>query len=204
MAYATLADLKEELRIASSGDDSLLEGKLQEAQMILERVYNRRFEATAVETRYVDCSPAFVEGRTLHLPWDVCRITEIVNGDGTVIPVEAYVTTPRLRSVADGASVAVAVPEWWPWYAVTLKGNSGRSWRYTGSQEEAIAITGLFAFSEAVPVNVRSATVRLAYWLYQQRDVATDMPGGAGKQGLVLPAHLPQDVSARMVGLRRL
>jgi hypothetical protein len=182
----------------------LLEGKLQEAQTILERVFNRRFEATAVETRYVDCAHPFVEGRNLLLPWDVCQITEIVNGDGTVIPVEAYVTTPRLRSVANGASLAVAVAEWWPWYAVTLKSNSGLSWRYTGSREEAIAITGLFAFSATVPSNVRSATVRLAYWLYQQRDVATDMPGGAGKHGMVLPAHLPQDVSARMVGLRRL
>jgi hypothetical protein len=205
VAYATLEDLRTELRIGSIADDELLTAKLEEAQLILERTYNRRFEATAVETRYVDCAHPAVDGRNLLLPWDVCQIDEVRNGDGLVVPVEAYVTTPRLRSVADGASLAVAIPEWWPWYTIALKAGSGLAWRHNGSPEEAIAITGKFAFSETAPANVRSATVRLAYWLYQQRDTAVDMPGVVGKQGVtLLPADLPHDVASRMRGLRRL
>jgi hypothetical protein len=208
MAYATLADLKAELSITATRDDALLTAKLEEAQFIIERTYNRRFEATAVETRLLDCAYPHVgdDGRTLLLPWDVCQIDEVRNGDGTVIPVEAYVTTPRLRSVADGASVAIDVPEWWPWYAIVLKAGSGLRWRHNGSPEEAIAITGMFAFSATPPANVRSATIRLAYWLYQQRDVAADVSSATvGKQGKVLlPAQLPQDVEMRLRGLRRL
>lgn len=205
MAYATLDDLKTELRISGTGEDALLTSKLDEAQRIIEQVYHRRFEASTEETRFVDYSAQTVQGRSLLLPWDVCRVSEIRNGDGEVVPVAAYVTTPRLRSVSDGASIMVDVPEWWPWYAITLKQSSRISWTYDSDPEEAIAITGKFAFSEAAPANVKSATVRLAYWLYQQRDVATDLPTQPSKQGKMLtPADLPQDVQLRLKGLRRL
>lgn len=206
MAYATLSDLKTELRIESLEDDALLTAKLAEAQHIIEHTYNRRFEAAEDETRFVDYSHESVQGATLLLPWDICRVCEIRNGDGDIIPVEAYVTLPRLRGVVNGESVMVEAPEWWPWYGIVLKQSSRLRWTYDSDREEAIRITGRFAFSETAPPNVRSATIRLAYWLYQQRDVAGDFARAVtGKQGKVLlPAGLPQDVQLRLKGLRRI
>ena len=206
MAYATLDDLRNELRIEDVVDDDILSEKISAAQRLIEQVCNRQFEASTDETRFVDYSSHTIQGRSLLLPWDVCRITQIVNGDGEVVPVDAYVTTPRLRTVEAGESLMVDVPQWWPWYAITLKASSGLRWTYEEDREEAIRITGRFAFSETAPPNVRSATVRLAYWLYQQRDVATDLPvvGVSRQIGVVLtPSTLPQDVAQRLKGLKR-
>lgn len=206
MAYATVNDLLIELRIDGTDEDDLLLRKIAEAQRIIEQVCNRQFEASTDETRFVDYSSRTIRGRALLLPWDVCRITEIRNGDGEVIPVEAYVTTPRLRTVQGGETHMVDVPSWWPWYAITLKQSSRLSWTYDEDPEEAISITGRFAFSETAPPNVKSATIRLAYWLYQQRDVATDLPivGISRNIGTVLtPPTLPRDVEERLKGLKR-
>lgn len=205
--YATLEQLKAETGIRESKDDDLLTQKIAEAQDILERTYKRRFEAPAPETRFVDYSPETLadNGRTLLLRFDVCQIDEVKNGDGTVISVDQYVTTPRLRSVSDGKSLAVGVPEWWPWYALTLKRNSGLRWMHNGQLEECFALTGRFAFSVTPPPAVVSATIRLAYWLYKQRDNAQNIPSPtAGKYGqILLPADLPEDVQVKMKGLKR-
>lgn len=205
--YATLEQLKAETNIRESTHDNLLTQKLAEAQDILERTYKRRFEAPASETRFVDYRPESLadNGRTLLLPWDICQIDEVKNGDGTVITVEQYVTTPRLRSVVDGKSLAVGVPEWWPWYALTLKSNLGLRWQHNGQRQECFALTGRFAFSLTPPPAVVSATIRLAFWLYKQRDNAQNIPSPtAGKYGqILLPADLPEDVQVKMKGLKK-
>lgn len=206
MAYATLEQLKAELNITHTREDVILATKLEDAQAILERAYRRRFEATAEETRYVDYSPVAVkDGRALFVPWDVCRISQIVNGDGRIITADEYVTVPRLRSVSGGESLLPAVAEAWPWYAIQLKASTGLVWTYDESPEEAIAITGKFAFSETAPYVVRRATIRLAAWLYHQRDTMTDiLAPTASKEGTTLmPSSLPEDVQAFMKGLRR-
>ena len=107
MAYATLDQLKAELNITKDNQDELLADKLTDAQAVLELIYKRCFEAPEEEeTRYVDYDPAFVKDgrRGLLLPqaWDVCQISQVVNGDGTVITPDKYVTEPRLRNVSGG------------------------------------------------------------------------------------------------------
>ena len=211
MAYATLEQLKAELNITHATLDALLADKLADAQAILELIYKRRFEAPEEEeTRYVDYAPAFVKDgrRGLLLPqgWDVCRISQIVNGDGTEITPNQYVTQPRARSISGGA---ITLPSYasggWPWFALQLKASTGLYWTYEGDREEAIAITGKFAFSETAPTAVRRATIRLAAWLFQQRDMMADFqkPRPSKHGVLLLPSHLPEDVQSLMKGLRK-
>lgn len=213
MAYATLEQLKAELNITHDKQDDLLADKLTDAQAVLELIYKRCFEAPAEEeTRYVDYDPAFVKDgrRGLLLPqaWDVCQISQVVNGDGTVITPDKYVTEPRLRNVSGGV---ITLPPYssagggWPWYALQLKASSGLYWTYEGDTKEAIAITGKFAFSATVPYVVRRATIRLAVWFYQQRDNLTDFqkPKPSKHGIMLLPANLPEDVQGLMKGLRK-
>lgn len=202
MAYALLEELVQEMGLPPEDfvDDGLLQEKLDAAQVIIEGVTKRSFEAGADETRLIDCTPDTVNGRTLHVPYDLCQITSIVNGDGVTITADEYVTEPRLRSVADGASILPAVRDAWPWWGVTLKASSGKAWSYTSDPEEAITITGRFAFSVTPPDDIKTATLRLADWLYQQRnDLRDRQESGTSTDGVLLPmADLPMDVQARL------
>jgi hypothetical protein len=214
MAYATLEELKAELEISGTKHDAILQVKLEDAQAMLERIYRRRFEAPEQEeTRYVDCTPPFVDPtrKVLLIPqeWEgLCRISSIVNGDGEEILVDKYVTVPRLRHVVEGASVQSTLgisAGVWPWWIIQLRGDSGLYWTYRGSPEEAIAITGHFTTFAVAPYEVRRATIRLAAWMYHQRDTLTDLPmPKASKDGvMLLPSHLPEDVQTLMKGLKR-
>lgn len=202
MAYALLEELLQEMGIDPEefSDDGLLQDKLDAAQNIIEGVTKRTFEATADEIRLIDCTPDTVQGRTLYVPYDLCQITSIINGDGSPITVDQYVTEPRLRSVADGASVLPAVHDAWPWWGIKLKASSRKAWTYTTDPEEAISITGRFAFSVEPPDAIKTATLRLADWLYQQRnDLRDRQESGTSTDGVLLQmADLPMDVQARL------
>lgn len=201
MAYATIDDLRAELRnFEPDADEDRWQDKLDEAQRTIENVCHRRFEAAAPETRYIDCLFPDVDGLVLTLPWDCCRITGITNGDGTAVAVNAYVTRPRLRTVSGGESLLPGTPEAWPFYAIQLKANAGVNWTYDTDPEEAIAVTGYWAFSETPPADIKAATIRLADWFYHQADNLTDVDENkASRSGVLLTMmDLPLDVQRRL------
>jgi hypothetical protein len=141
MAYITVAELQRELGVLDDPVDELaMEGVIADAQDIIERTTHRRFEVTADETRTVDYNEETVNGRTLTLPWDLCQITSITNGDGTSITPSQYVTTPRLRSVSGSTVSLPAVPDAWPWYEIVLLHSSNVAWEYEIDREAAISI----------------------------------------------------------------
>ncbi|MBE2198472.1 MAG: phage gp6-like head-tail connector protein [Anaerolinea sp.] len=208
MAYVSLDEFKRELALLhlplSSDDDGLLQQKLDDAQRTIENVTRRFFEAEADEERLLDYT--LVNGRNLYLPYDLCGITEIVNGDGTVIGVDEYVTMPRFRSISGGACVMPNSPQAWPWYEIVLKQGASVAWTYTDSPEEAIAITGRWAFSVTPPADIVGATLRLASWFYQQKDSLADRKDSmVSRSGsLLLMADLPLDVQRRLLRYVRL
>lgn len=202
MGYATVEDLLHEMGIPSEdADEDLLQSKLDAAQDIIDRVTARTFEASVDETRLIDCTEETVDGRTLYPPYDLCQITSIVNGDGTAVDVDEYVTLPRLRMVSGGSSVLPAVPDARPWYGITLKLSSGQVWTYDTDPEEAISITGRFAYSVTAPQAIKNACLRLADWLYQQRNDMRDRQESATSDDgiLLLMADLPTDIQARLI-----
>lgn len=179
--YITVARLKQELDLDSQAEDSLLARKIREAQVMIEQATRRVFKATADTTVRFDAAWD-VEGRTLWFPHlDLCAITTVTNGDGTVITADKYVTEPRGET---------------PFYGITLRTSSGLAWTYTADPEDAIAVTGRWAFSLTPPDDILQATVRLSAWLYRQRDSSSDFDRvSVGVNGVtMLPASIPQDI----------
>ena len=202
MAYATLDEVMQEMGVLDEDIDiGLLQAKIDAAQDIIENATHRSFEAAADETRLIDYSEETVDGRTLHLPYDLCQITEVLNGDGEELTVNEYVTTPRLRTVSGGSSLIPAVRDAWPWYALTIKSSVSKSWTYSDDREEAISITGRWAFSVTPPAAIKAATIRLAHWLYMQKDDLRDREESEVSQDgiLLLIGDLPNDVQARLM-----
>ncbi|MCI0726428.1 MAG: phage gp6-like head-tail connector protein [Chloroflexi bacterium] len=182
MAYVTLGQLKGYLGISEADDDGLLQQILDGAQKAIDKFCDRTFEAAADTTRYVDYDKRHVVDRTLYLDYDLAWVTSVVNGDGETIAASAYVTIPRHET---------------PYYALKLKTGSAKAWTFQDDPEDAIAITGRWAYSLTVPDDVELACMRLAAWLYRQKDTSkgdTDRPILGGFGVVILPSQLPKDV----------
>lgn len=184
-------DLKEYLGIASSenADDGLLLHLAQRAQGIVDDYAGRTFEASSNTVRYFD--PTIdVQGRSLFLDADLCAINTVTNGDGTVISASNYVTQPRNIT---------------PYHIIVLKSSANVSWTYTDSPENAIAISGKWAYSLTPPQAVRMATLKVAFYLYKQKDSGADADRAVfAGPGTILPASLPRDIKQLLEAYRRL
>jgi hypothetical protein len=190
--YIELSALKSYLAITVTEDDALLTACIQRATAILNRSCGRSFEASADTTRAFDgLRDVSSTRRTLYLGDDLCQLTAVVNGDGTSVPLAQLVTEPRGRT---------------PFYALTLKSASGLAWTYSTQPEDAILVTGRWGYSVSAPSDIAQAALRLATYLYRQRDTVDALAdGGTSADGVVLlPARLPTDVSALVMPYQRL
>ena len=178
MQYATLTEVKQYLQMNTTTDDALLTELLDAAHGYIHHHTGRVFAADSDTTRYFEVRNS-VEGDTLWLFDDLCSVTTIVNGDGTVFDANDFVTHPRNTT---------------PYRALRLRPGKGRWW--SGAEpDEDIAITGRWAYSLTPPSEIQFACLRLAAFLYRQKDsgdsdFAKVSPDGA----TILPARLPYDV----------
>ena len=176
MAYVTVIELKRYLGIDAdnTADDALLSDMVQRAQAVIEHRTGRTFEAAADTVRTFGADS--VDGAWLWLDGDLCAVTSVVNGDGATVAAEQYAVRPTNRR---------------PWFALLLRPAASVAWDASSGD---IAITGRWAYSTTPPADVVQATVRLAAWLYRQKDnTANDSPMLAGDT-LILPSRLPADV----------
>lgn len=190
MAYASLSDLKAYVNVTDTTDDALLTGFLATAEKVIDAFTRRRFEATADSTRYFHALDD-VQGRTLHLDKDLCAITSITNGDGVAVTAGQYTTLPKAET---------------PYYALKLLASSGVAWTYDDDPEDAITVVGKWAFSTSAPADVKHATVRMAAFLYRQRDNSDAMaerPFMSADGVLLLPSRLPMDVQELLMPYRK-
>jgi hypothetical protein len=189
MPYPTLTDYKAWAGITETGDDTMLTALLARATAIIEGPQplgtGRCFYAPTDTTRAVDYPR---EPRLLPL-WDageLASITTITNGDGSVVPPADYVTRPRRGG---------------PFYAIELKQGASVAWTFDSSPEEAISITGRWAYSADVPADIFQAHLRLVDFLYRSK-------GGSGdtaiktSDGIILPSKLPDDIERILAGYR--
>lgn len=184
MAYATLAQLKTFLKIAAATttDDGLLAENVTRAQSIIERVTSKAYEASQDATKYFD-AVRDVYSRTLFFDnqW-LAAITSITNGDGVALTSADYVTEPRNTG---------------PWFGLTLKTSASAVWTFSTDPEDAITIVGKWAYATTPPDYIVQATIRLAAYLYRQKDNATgdaDRPLLTGDGVTIMPQALPADV----------
>ena len=177
--YTTVAAVKTYLGISGAGDDTLLGTLIAAATAWIERKTGRVFEATADSTRYLDYDD-YVDGLTLRLPWDLCAITSIANA-GVAVTAGQYTTYPRHST---------------PYYALELLASSGVSWQYVTDPEDAISITGRWAYSTTPPADIAQACTRLAAFLYRQKDAQVFDVTAQPDMGIItVPQGMPRDVA---------
>jgi len=182
MAYIDAATLKRYLGIGVSTDDTLLGECITRAQAMIDAHTGRTFEAAAASTRYFDAEADLVDAYTLHLDYDLCSITTVTNGDGVVVAASEYVTKPRNVT---------------PYYEIHIKASANKYWTYEDDPENAIAVNGKWAYSASAPADIVQAAVRLAAYLYRQKDNMggdQDRPVIVGDGVTLLPARIPADV----------
>src|SRR5574343_497906 len=152
MSYCLLAALICYLSLTSTTDDVLLQLLLDAASSRIDSRCGRTFQAAADTTRYFDPTTDVLRGM-LWLDEDLAYITEVLNGDSenTNITNQVY-TEPRNVS---------------PYYALGLKTSSAAYWQYSTDAQNAISVTGRWAFLERANItalsrstNIVTATVR--------------------------------------------
>ena len=191
MAYCGVDELKEYLGIESATDEPMLLTLLAAAQRTIDSYCARTFEATADTVRTFD-SQRDVDGYTLTVDADLCAITSIVNGDGTTISNSHYVTEPRNET---------------PYYAIRLKASAGKVWTSTvaGDSENAITVTGKWAYSTSAPSDIAHVCKRLAAYIYRQKDNAGDLDRAViAGNSTILPAQIPSDIRLMLTPYKRL
>lgn len=185
--YTTLEALKSYLGVATSADDALLGDLIERASAAVDALCRRRFRADADSTRAFDARRD-TDGRTLWLDADLCALTSVVNGDGETVPSGDLLTWPRVGP---------------PWSEIRLTGASAVGWTYAATPENAIYVTGRWAYSVTPPDDIIHATVRLAAWFYRQKDVGYE-PARPTFAGVTYTSDLPADVLALLAPYRRL
>ena len=152
-SYCSLSDLKTYLAgtTATATDDALIQLMLDAATNRIDSQCGRTFQAASDSTRYFDPSCDIVQGE-LWLDEDLSYLTSILNGDSTNTNITADIyTNPRNRT---------------PYYSLGLKTSSTVVWDYTDDTQNAISVTGRWAFMERANItalsratNVVTATV---------------------------------------------
>lgn len=176
MSYASLAQLKDYLGITSGGDDFLLQELVDRAAGIIDAYTGRHFEAETA-TKYF--TEAETDGQDLILDgYDLLTVTKLTNGDAVEITSGYYRLFPRNDN-----------PKW------LIKLDDGKSWSFSTGDSE-ISVAGTWGWSAIAPADIQHACIRLAAFLYRQKDTSADIdrPMVTGDGVTIMPSGLPSDV----------
>jgi len=187
MAYATLAQLREYINVTSTSEDTLLQNLVTRAGQMVDTYTGASFEATTA-TRYYNASED-VDGNTLLLDDDLLTVTTLTNGDSSTIASTDYVLLPPNKS---------------PKYAIRLLGSKGIAWIWASDPENAISVAGAWGHSMVAPYDIVMATLRIAAWMYRQRDAQVyDTVSVPDRGEIVIPQGLPRDAERILRAYRR-
>jgi hypothetical protein len=178
MSYASLTNLKDYLGIsvATTEDDPLLTDLLTRAEGIIDAYTGRRFEAETA-TKYFTIDD--IDGQNLYLwGYDLLSVTKLTNGDGVEIASGSYKLFPRNDN-----------PKW------IIRLNEDQAWNFTNGDSE-ISVAGTWGYSTTAPADITHACIRLAAFLYRQKDTSADIdrPMVTGDGVTIMPSGLPSDV----------
>ena len=176
MAYANLSNLKDYLGITTEGDDNLLSDLLTRAAGVIDAYTGRHFEAETA-TKYFTADDTY--GRELNLyGYDLLTVTKLTNGNAVEIASGNYRLLPRNDD-----------PKW------IIKLDEDYSWEFDDSDSE-ISVAGTWGYSATAPADITHACVRLAAFIYRQKDTSADIdrPMVTGDGVTIMPSGLPSDV----------
>jgi len=186
MAYTTTADLKAYMNITSSADDTQLGNAVTRAQALVDSFTHRTFEAAADTTRtytplLFNDGGDLMDYDTLYLSADLFSLTSITNGDGNSVTLSNVVLLPSNVK---------------PAYGIKIKRGINLEWNYLVSPENAISVVGRFAYTTTAPADIVAATLRIAAYLYRQREGTPDSDRAIlSADGMVLASpQIPKDI----------
>lgn len=186
MAYVTAAQVKEYLGISGTVvDDNLLCDLIERAEGLIDAYTGRSFESTTA-TKFFDDS--FTNGSDLNLwGYDLLTVTKLTNGDGDEIASSDYRLFPRNDS-----------PKW------LIRLDESQSWNFTNGDSE-ISVAGTWGYSATPPLDIQHACIRLAAFLYRQKDTSADIdrPMITGDGVTIMPSSLPTDVTRMLDRYKR-
>jgi hypothetical protein len=188
MAYITLDALKSYLGVDTADDDLLLEGIIARAQGVIESPRplgtGRKFIGET-DTRYFYRED--VDGKTLYMEaHDLLSVTSLTNGDGEVIPPSGFRLEPRNST---------------PYWRIRLLGDY--YWLFDDRDSE-ITVTAVWGYSLTPPEAILQAHLRLAAWIYRQKDTGIEGDRVIISDGqTILPAKLPKDIDDLINPYRR-
>jgi hypothetical protein len=188
----TTTAFKQYRGITATKDDALIVTLVTRAQAQVESYCDRTFQApSTAATRYYDAIRDTSDDlRTLYLDADLASITTITNGDGTAVATTHYVTEPRNAA---------------PYRSIRLTTLADDNWTYTAAPEDAIKVLGRWGYATAAPAAVQQATIRLAAYMYAQKDVSTfDVTMFPDAGVMSVPQGMPKDVRDLLEPYRRL
>lgn len=202
MAYVASTDFTEYANHpnADSDDLALFDNLIARAQSVVEQVTGRVFQSDSADagigstnapvsrTFDADCD---VDGAYLWLDRDLAEIVSITNGDGSTVPSSNYVTDPRNDP---------------PFFRIKLLTSGGDLWTWSTDVENAITVSGVWAYSLTPPDDIKHAVLRLTNWMYKQRtaDFDADRPAITDIGVTIMPAQLPADIMAILRPYKRL
>lgn len=192
MAFVTTTAFKQYRGITNTSGDALIGLLLTRAQAQAESYCDRTFVApTTAATRYYDAvRDTSDDRRTLYLDDDLATIVTVVNGDGETVATTHYTTEPRHAT---------------PYRSLRLTQRADTLWTYDDAPEDAIQVNGRWGYATAAPADVQHAVIRLAAYMYAQKDVSTfDVSLIAGEGVMTVPQGLPKDVRELLEPYRRL
>ena len=191
MAWATITTLKvyRGITSTSTSDDAILQYCCTAARAQVERYCDRTFESTSTSTHYFD-AVRDVDGRTLYLDDDLASISSVTNGDGASLTSTSYVTTPVNAT---------------PYREIRIRSGSANAWTYNTEPESAITVVGYWAYGTAAPADVEQAAIRLANYMYSQKDAGVfDVTAFPDAGAITIPQGMPRDVVELLRPYRRI
>jgi len=193
MSIVTVAEVKAYAKISSSSDDELLDTLITAAQSYIED-FTRRKLVPATQTRYYRQTQSRVQGQLLLLDEDLLQLTGLVNGNGTTLQTSDVFLEPLNQG---------------PPYSMLRMKYSTSVWSF--NVDGTIAVTGKWGYTDdasftAVHTHIKQAAIRLATWLYRQKDTsaAEDRPIVSPDGVTVMPSNIPPDVVQLLAPHRRL
>lgn len=190
VAICSLADLKEYLSIPTveTEDDELLQRLINASGEFIENETGRVFADPGSDAAMSLSLENIDHKGVLHFTSDLLSLTTVTNGDGTTIPDTEYELLPLNATTKRGLRIKNSSEYYW-------------SFDYDDSR---IILLGRWAYSAVVPYTIQQAAVRLASYLYRQKDTSDgiDRPILAGDGNIIMPTKLPTDVMRLIDGYR--
>ncbi|RIK37904.1 MAG: hypothetical protein DCC57_21275 [Chloroflexi bacterium] len=175
MSYCTLNEFKQYQAVEGDGDDALIEQLIASATAVINRATGTRFGVADTATHVLNVEES-VNERVLWLDSWCAEVTQVLNGDGTEVASDQYVTDPRNAA---------------PYFRLVLGRSVNTAW-----VGDDISVTGCWGWSKTVPDDIKHACLRLAAYLYRQKDNSGDLDRAVAIAGnaTLLPARLPRDI----------